>query len=266
MTEPRGIEERIRWFLDHNANGPGMCAQHSWHSLGGDNGSVPAWGCANANEVYDKVKKSGRYWTGTPKRGALVLWRYGNNGHASICHDTAGQKIDTTNPDPDNSAGTATDVESINYPSKWGASSSSRIYTDEYNGVRFPIGGEEEDDVRHEFLYLNTSDKITSINKGSAITFDGEASDDGGFHSASNALIKAPWDCVGVWMVEGGGDARLSFYKFDPDGEKVGEIGLSEPGGDLTIVQDLPKGYGLRVYVKEGSCPDARLKADIRAR
>ena len=145
MTEPRGIEERIRWFLDHNANGPGMCAQHSWHSLGGDNGSVPAWGCSDANEVYDKVKASGRYWTGAPKRGALVLWKYGNNGHAAIAHD-AGDRIDTTNPDPDNAAGTATDVEDISYPSKWGGTSSARIYTDTYNGVRFPIGDEEEDD------------------------------------------------------------------------------------------------------------------------
>lgn len=143
MTGPRGVDERIRWFLDHNAAGPGMCANHSWKALGGDTGAVPAWGCSDANEVYDKVKASGRYWTGDPKRGALVLWRYGNNGHAAICHD-AGDRIDTTNPDPDNAAGTATDVEGIGYPAKWGGTSSARIYTDEYNGVRFPIGDDDD--------------------------------------------------------------------------------------------------------------------------
>lgn len=265
MTEPRGIEERIRWFLDHNASGPGMCAQHSWHSLGGNNGSVPAWGCSDANEVYDKVKKSGRYWTGTPKRGSLVLWKYGNNGHAAIMHD-ASDKIDTTNPDPDNSSGTATDVENISYPSKWGASSSARIYTDEYNGVRFPIGDDEEDDVKHVFLYLTTSDAFTSRNAGDYIPWDSESSDEGGFHTEDNALIKAPWNSVGVYMFEGSGDAVVTFLKFNPDNERVGEIGASPPGGDLTIVQDLPKGYGLRAYIKSGSCPDARLKADIRER
>lgn len=144
MTEPRGINERISWFLDHNADGPGLCAQHSWRSLGGDYGNPPAWGCASANEVYDKVKKSGRYWTGTPKRGALVLWRYGNNGHAAIAHD-AGDRIDTTNPDPDNASGTATDVEGIGYPAKWGATQAARIWTDQYNNVRFPVGDEEDD-------------------------------------------------------------------------------------------------------------------------
>lgn len=145
MSGPRGAQERIDWFLSHRPSGPGMCAQHSWHSLGGDDGSVPAWGCANANEVYDKVKASGRYWTGKPKRGALVLWRYGNNGHAAIAHDGAGTKIDTTNPDPDNASGTAVGVESIDYPSKWGATSSARVWTDQYNGVRFPVGHEGDD-------------------------------------------------------------------------------------------------------------------------
>lgn len=270
MPEPRGIEERIRWFLDHNASGSGMCAQHSWHSLGGNDGSVPAWGCSDANEVYDKVKKSGRYWTGTPKRGSLVLWKYGNNGHAAICYDDAGTKIATTNPDPDNSSGTATDVEAIGYPSKWGASSSARIYTDQYNGVRFPIGDSadegDEDDVKHCFLYLHTTDAIGTVPAGQYIKWDGEASDSCGMHGTGNASFGGAWNSVGTYMVEGSGDAVLTFIKFDDNNEKVGEIGRSVPGGDLTIVQDLPEGYVLRVLVKEGSCPDARLKADIRER
>lgn len=267
MAEPRGIEERIRWFLDHNANGPGMCAQHSWHSLGGDNGSVPAWGCSDANEVYDKVKASGRYWTGNPKRGALVLWKYGNNGHASIKHDSA-DRIDTTNPDPDNSAGTATDVEDISYPSKWGASSSARIWTDQYNGIRFPVGDEEDDDVKHYFLYLHTSDAIGNVPAGSTIKWDEESADDGGFHSDDHHGFgnASKFATVGTYMYEGSGDAVVEFVKYDAEGGVVGHIGRSAPGGDLTIVQDLPKGYALRVKVLEGSCPDARLKADIRER
>ena len=142
MSAPRSEDARIKWFLDHNPNGSGMCAQHSWHSLGGDNGNPPAWGCSDANEVYDKVKNSGRFWTGTPKRGALIVWKYGNNGHAAICYNDAGDKICTTDPngDPGGSG-----VESITYPHKWGASSSARIYTDQYNGVRFAIGAGSSD-------------------------------------------------------------------------------------------------------------------------
>lgn len=134
MLAPRDTEERIRWFLSHRPAGVGMCAQHSWHSLGGDYGNPPAWGARNANEVYAKVKAAGRYWTTLPPRGALVLWRYGNNGHAAISY--GGGKIATT--DPTGKPG-GTGVEPISYPSKWGAG--SYIWTDQYNGVRFPVGG-----------------------------------------------------------------------------------------------------------------------------
>jgi hypothetical protein len=143
MSEPRNTDARIKWFLDHNPSGSGMCAQHSWHSLGGDNGNPPAWGCSDANEVYAKVKSSGRYWTGTPKRGALILWKYGNNGHAAICYNAAGDKIATTDPSG-NPYGS--DVESITYPHKWGATTSARIWTDQYNGVRFAVDSADDED------------------------------------------------------------------------------------------------------------------------
>lgn len=170
-TPPRSVQARIDWFLSHKPSDFGMCAQHSWRSLGGDYGNPPKWGCDNANEVYDKVKASGRYWTGTPKRGALVLWRYGNNGHAAICYDDAGTQIATT--DPSNEGKTPiTGVEPISYPSKWGASSSARIWTDQYNGVRFDVGTptishgpvhlsklvfgqKDSDDVKRLQLHLN---------------------------------------------------------------------------------------------------------------
>lgn len=136
VLAPRSIEERIAWFLSHHPVDSGMCAQHSWHSLGGDRGNPPAWQCDNANEIYAKVKASGRYWTSLPPRGALVLWKYGRNGHAAISYGNG--KIVTTNP-PNKPLGTG--IEPLSYPSKWGATSSARIWTDQYNGVRFPVGG-----------------------------------------------------------------------------------------------------------------------------
>ena len=139
---PRTVDEGLDWFLSHNASGSGMCAQHTWHSLGGDRGCPPAWGCSDANEVYDKVKKSGRYWT-TPHRGDIALWKYGSNGHAARVYDEAGTKIATTNPTGESGGGTG--IEPIGYPSKWGATSSARIFTDTYNAVKcFTSGGGDD--------------------------------------------------------------------------------------------------------------------------
>lgn len=139
MTSPRGIEDRIRWFLDHDPSGTGMCAQHTWHSLGGDQGNPPAWGCADANECVDKVRASGRYWTpqtwdGPPPRGAWVGYTYGSYGHA--CLSLGDGTIATT--DPAGGQG-MTGVEDLDYPSKWGANGWT-VWTDQYNGVRFPVG------------------------------------------------------------------------------------------------------------------------------
>jgi hypothetical protein len=146
MSLPRGIEDRLDWFLDNDPSGPGMCSQHTWHSLGGDQGKPPAWGCSDANAVYDKVIAAGRYWTGTPiPRGAAVYWKYGSNGHAALSNGDG--TITTT--DPGN--GQPTGVEPLSYPEKWGATSAKRIYTDQYNGVVFPIG----ETVAHGPVYLS---------------------------------------------------------------------------------------------------------------
>lgn len=140
MKAPRGVEERIRWFLANDPSGVGMCAQHTWHALGGNYGNPPAWRAASANAAIAKVKASGRYWTpktwfGPPPRGAWVGYQYGEHGHA--CLSMGDGRIATTDP-----AGRPgkTGVESINYPSKWGASGWT-VWTDQYNGVRFPVGG-----------------------------------------------------------------------------------------------------------------------------
>jgi hypothetical protein len=137
LPPPRGISERIKWMLANPPNKVGMCARTCWHALGGNRGNPPAWGAASANEVYDKAKASGRYFTGTPPKGALIIWKYGRYGHTAIAYNSAGTKIVTT--DPSGKPG-KTGIEAISYPHKWGASASNRIWTDQYNGVRFPVG------------------------------------------------------------------------------------------------------------------------------
>jgi hypothetical protein len=146
MSSPRGIEERIDWFLGHNPSDRGMCAQHTWQSLGGDYGNPAAWSCDDANECVDKVKASGRFWTpstwsGPPPKGAWLGYKYGSNGHA--CLSLGDGRIATT--DPGN--GAMVGIEDLDYPNKWGASGWD-VWTDQYNGVRFEVGdGVDEGDV-----------------------------------------------------------------------------------------------------------------------
>lgn len=141
IRAPRDVEARIKWFLSNDPGGVGMCARHSWRSLGGDYGNPPRWGCRNANEVYAKVVASGRYFKTAPPRGALVIWKYGENGHVAL--SLGGGKIATT--DPTGKPG-RTGTEPITYPERWGAK--DYIWTDQYNGVRFPVTvPKEEDDM-----------------------------------------------------------------------------------------------------------------------
>lgn len=164
MSEPRGIEERIDWFLSHTPASSGMCAQHTWHSLGGNNGNPPAWGCSDANECVDKVKSSGRYWTpaswdGPPPRGAWVGWKYGNHGHAALSNGDG--KITTTDP----SNGKSTGTEPLDYPKRWGFNDSNgdyTVWTDEYNNVRFEVG--EDVDVL-DYDYLDKPDGTFTITR-----------------------------------------------------------------------------------------------------
>lgn len=145
MTKPRDIEPRINWHDDNIPAGSGMCAQHSWHALGGDYGNPPAWGCSDANEVIGKVFDSGRYWTpddwdGPPPRGAWVGWKYGSNGHAAL--SLGNGLIMTTDP----ANGEWTDTEPLDYPTRWGFNDSNGDYTvwsDEYHGVRITVEDDE---------------------------------------------------------------------------------------------------------------------------
>jgi len=153
MSQPRGVSERLDWMLDHPPGEPGMCARESWQALGGDQDppSPPAWGTPNANAVYDNIIASGRYWTDTPiPRGAFIAWRYGNNGHAALSYGEG--KIVTT--DPTNDPG-GTGIEPLSYPERWGATSAKRIYTDQYNGVRFDVEGGEDVSNNYDYDYLD---------------------------------------------------------------------------------------------------------------
>jgi len=125
-----------------------MCAQHSWHALGGDKGCPPAWGTPHANAVYDKVKKSGRWFTSDPPRGALILWKYGKHGHAAL--SMGGGKIATTDPSSNPNGGVG--VEPITYPHRWGATTKARIWTDQYNGVRFTTGATNVTNYDYKYL------------------------------------------------------------------------------------------------------------------
>lgn len=155
MSNPRGIEERIKWFLTHSPRASGMCAQHTWHSLGGDGGNPPAWGATDANEVVKKIIASGRYetpqsWSGPPPRGAVVGWRYGEYGHLALSEGNG--KIDTTNP-PNRPLGTG--IENLDYPKKWGFNTAKgpyTVWTDQYNGVRFAVGGSMSDNYDYDYL------------------------------------------------------------------------------------------------------------------
>jgi hypothetical protein len=141
VTAPRDVEPRLKWFHpDHDPSGSGMCAQHTWHALGGSYGNPPAWGCSDANAVIVKVRASGRYRTsGIPPRGAAVYWEYGSNGHAALSNGDG--TISTTDPSSGQPTGTP---EPLDYPRRWGYTGSAdyTLWTDQYNGVRFPVGDE----------------------------------------------------------------------------------------------------------------------------
>lgn len=155
----RGIEERITWHDTHTPADFGMCAQHTWHSLGGDQGDPPAWGCSDANECVDKVKASGRYWTpttwsGPPPRGAWVGYKYGNNGHAAL--SLGDGRIQTTDPSSQGSTPSSA-PEPLDYPNKWGANGWT-VWTDQYAGVRFQVGTIGPGDVYVSKLVKGTED------------------------------------------------------------------------------------------------------------
>ena len=254
------MPDGIDWHLGHDANGSGMCAQHTWHSLGGDRGCPPAWGCANANQVYDKVKASGRYWT-TPKRGDIALWKYGSNGHAARVYDDDGTLIATTNPSsgPSDSTG----IEPIGYPAKWGATSSARIFTDTYNGVKcFDSGGDM--DV-YNYEYSGKSEDIKEIPLGE-YTWVTKDTDD---PAASGLEFKMIYLNVKLrWAREGFANIRVKYVREgdDPTAYQDYLVHSSQPDFLLTHshMEAGEKGIGGKWYIKVTS--DALASAAVGTR
>ncbi len=147
MAEPRGIEERIKWFLSNSPGGVGWCARHTWRALGGDQGNPPRWYCANANEVIKKVRAAGKLYTTdlmSPPRGAVVLYEYGANGHMAL--SLGDGRIATT--DPSGKPG-GTGIEPITYPARWGAPSGGRPtgWTDYYAGTTIDVASRSTNDT-----------------------------------------------------------------------------------------------------------------------
>lgn len=168
---PRTVPGKIDWFLsntpDLDADGTwdrGACANHTWKALGGDYGNPPRWGKSTANAVIDAIIKSGRYWTpqtwkGDPPAGAIMGWRYGKHGHLAIKAIQPG-KIVTTDP----SNGRPTGIEPLDYPKRFGFSTSNgpyTVWTDTYNGVLVPVGGSVSVSATDDYI----SEKETAVRK-----------------------------------------------------------------------------------------------------
>jgi hypothetical protein len=80
----RGVEARIAWFRGHYQGWParrrgGLCARHTWLSLG-----IPPIGASDAHAALAKTKAAGNLRQGDPPRGAVVFYKGGRHGHAAL--------------------------------------------------------------------------------------------------------------------------------------------------------------------------------------
>jgi len=261
MSSPRGIEERIDWFQTHNPSGSGMCAQHTWHALGGNNGNPPAWSCSDANECVDKVKASGRYWTpstwdGPPPRGAWVGWKYGSNGHAALSNGDG--TISTTDPSSDQGM---CGIENLDYPKKWGFSTSNgpyTVWTDQYNGVRFEVGAGMVDVYNYKYSGKSEDTKEIPLNEYTWVTKDTDDPAASGLEFKLIYLnVRLRWARRGVtnirvkYVREGDDPTAYQDYRVVPLEEDPTEYPLEE---DFLIthmhMEAGEKGIGGKWYVK----------------
>jgi len=269
MSEPRGIEARLDWFLSHNPNGTGMCAQHTWHALGGDYGNPPAWGASDANACVDKVKAAGRYWTtGVAPRGAWVGWKYGNNGHAALSNGDG--TITTTDP----SNGKPTGVEPLDYPRRWGYAGSNdyTVWTDQYNGVRFDVGDDMVDVYNYVYSGKSEDTKEIPLNEYTWVTKD---TDD---PAASGLEFKLIYLNVQLrWARKGVANIRVKFVREgdDPTAYQDHRVASREDAdGDLITPDEFlltnmhmeagEKGIGGKWYIKISGDALASAAVDTR--
>jgi hypothetical protein len=237
-----------------------MCAQHTWHSLGGDQGNPPAWGCSDANQCVDKVKAAGRYWTdGIPPRGAWVGWKYGSNGHAALSNGDG--TITTTDP----SNGNPTGVEPLDYPRRWGYTGSNdyTCWTDQYNGVRFEVGGDMVDVYNYVYSGKSEDTKEIPLNEYTWVTKD--MADP----AASGLEFKLIYLNVKLrWAREGFGNIRVKFIREGSDDTAYQDYlcHSSQPDFLLTHahMESGEKGIGGKWYVKISGDALASAAVDTR--
>lgn len=102
----RGPKARIKWFLSNKPGRGGLCARHTWHSLGP---GVPALGAPDANAVVRISKAKGHLHAGRKKRkppkGAVVLWSGGRGRHGHAALSMGNGKIASTDVHGANTVG-----------------------------------------------------------------------------------------------------------------------------------------------------------------
>lgn len=84
----RDVDGRIRWALNNKPTGPGRCAEHLWHALGGP-ADPPRQGLPDATSVANLVRDLGHMQTGPCPRGAVRYWVGGSQGHGHVAIETA---------------------------------------------------------------------------------------------------------------------------------------------------------------------------------
>jgi hypothetical protein len=127
----RSVKGRLAWFLTHRPGRAGLCARHTWQSLG--NPPPPALGTPDAHAVIKRMKALG-WWetkrTNIPK-GAIVGYTGGRHGH--LCLYNGNGTIASTDVHGPNTVG----VVDLAWPERrWGMKYAGWTY--HYGTVELP--------------------------------------------------------------------------------------------------------------------------------
>ena len=126
----RSPKQRLRWFLSHKPGRAGLCARHTWQSLG--NPPPPALGAPDAHAVIRIMKRKGHWSTSRniPK-GAVVGYTGGRHGHLALYNGDG--TIASTDVHGPNTVG----VVDLDWPTrKWGHKFAGWTY--HYGDVELP--------------------------------------------------------------------------------------------------------------------------------
>jgi hypothetical protein len=85
MSDIRGVDERLEWFLKNNPVKAGRCAEHVMHAL-----AAPMQGLPDATAEARKVQAEKHMQLGTAvPRGAIRYWDKGSDGHGHVGIESA---------------------------------------------------------------------------------------------------------------------------------------------------------------------------------